>query len=926
MLTRQDREDIKAIVMGFATRISELPEIEALHDGDYITVVQREYDKTYSKKASINSLLDLIKLSYPDQNGAKYQGIAHPTDTVVAPIGTDGFWIAIDPGVYTGYNNIIVSDVPKVIYYNVTTGEWSEDSLWGDVNGTARLPVHNIAGSNLVATNKFALVENRSYYIEAACLPVNSLGTIILNEYDRNGTLIASTRGVNKATIISSVGAYSGEFILEPSLLVPIDANNSEVLITASLRSLAEAIYRYFAIFDSISQRITSLEDEFAEGGRVTVAESSLVQQANLIATKVSQSTYDENNQLISQQFSNVEQRAGRIAASVEEVNNSLNGYKTTDKANFEILATAIVGTVSSFAYDENGVLTNSTKSIIEQQAYNIRLDVIDESLGANGSINNALLNTGINITSGKITVTSNQFILRNQHGTRGLTLTTDGNGDPLIDISNLKVSDVFRTTAWSTEKGDLKDYADTVSGNATNNAVNTAETYFNNIVYGQGGTAQNPTSGSVLYAIKTLNDDLSSLDTTITGAGGLASRIQDAEEGLSDLGYLAEALFDGNIVTAGGLLLGSLIQLGSKHSGNTDVAIDSTVTQATWKVWSGLNGVYAASAYGGGIAAWYGGAMLDRYYSGNTDANRAAKTLFRFDGSGYLASNKIKWDALGNLTIDGYVLTSEIQLRDTNNNVKAGISGAYNANDYGYGIAAWYGGPKVDKFATTPTPSSYAKTLFRMDGSGYLAGGELRWGANGELIIQGASSANPVTLRDVQLTDGTDTITIANLVSLLEMRSWFRTTTVGNVTYLELITSNTGIRGFVTNGFISSGGYSGGGSPSDKRLKDNISSFKYSPELLMSLMPREWDWNKLSNMQGHASGFVAQEIMQLIPYAVGTIKNSNHNEHLTLDYNMFHALEVAGLQDHEIRIIELEKAVKARDEKIAELEKRLRS
>ena len=64
--------------MSFATRISELPDIEALHDSDVITVVQTEYDRTYSKKASISALLDLIKLTYPDQNGAKYQGIAHP--------------------------------------------------------------------------------------------------------------------------------------------------------------------------------------------------------------------------------------------------------------------------------------------------------------------------------------------------------------------------------------------------------------------------------------------------------------------------------------------------------------------------------------------------------------------------------------------------------------------------------------------------------------------------------------------------------------------------------------------------------------------------------------------------------------------------------------------------------------------------------
>lgn len=93
---------------------------------------------------------------------------------------------------------------------------------------------------------------------------------------------------------------------------------------------------------------------------------------------------------------------------------------------------------------------------------------------------------------------------------------------------------------------------------------------------------------------------------------------------------------------------------------------------------------------------------MLDRAISGNTDANRAAKSLFRFDGSGYLANNNIYWDALGNLTVGGYILTHEVQVGYQNGNnwtVMAGISGDYDANDatHGYGIAAWYGGPKVD-------------------------------------------------------------------------------------------------------------------------------------------------------------------------------------------------------------------------------------
>ena len=51
-------------------------------------------------------------------------------------------------------------------------------------------------------------------------------------------------------------------------------------------------------------------------------------------------------------------------------------------------------------------------------------------------------------------------------------------------------------------------------------------------------------------------------------------------------------------------------------------------------------------------------------------------------------------------------------------------MSGLYDATATGKGIAAWYGGPKVDlaDYLTANPIPAHAKTVFRMDGSGYIA------------------------------------------------------------------------------------------------------------------------------------------------------------------------------------------------------------
>lgn len=121
--------------------------------------------------------------------------------------------------------------------------------------------------------------------------------------------------------------------------------------------------------------------------------------------------------------------------------------------------------------------------------------------------------------------------------------------------------------------------------------------------------------------------------------------------------------------------------------------------------------------------------------------AEDVPSSLRKFADLQYLA------DALGeNTNIDGgLILTSLIQLRDTNGNVLSGISGLYDTtlDDPKKSIAAWYGGVKTDWEALsdaqkqTATEGSYAKSLFRMDGTGYVASGNISWDSLGRVTLK---------------------------------------------------------------------------------------------------------------------------------------------------------------------------------------------
>ena len=104
----------------------------------------------------------------------------------------------------------------------------------------------------------------------------------------------------------------------------------------------------------------------------------------------------------------------------------------------------------------------------------------------------------------------------------------------------------------------------------------------------------------------------------------------------MAGLEYIKAALVDGDTVVKGGLILSTLIAL-RNDKGN---------------VTAGING---ANTKENAIALWLGGKAIDKQASTTTEEEKkiAAKSLLRFDGTGYFANGNLWWDADGILHAD---------------------------------------------------------------------------------------------------------------------------------------------------------------------------------------------------------------------------------------------------------------------------------
>lgn len=103
-----------------------------------------------------------------------------------------------------------------------------------------------------------------------------------------------------------------------------------------------------------------------------------------------------------------------------------------------------------------------------------------------------------------------------------------------------------------------------------------------------------------------------------------------------NDVAYLRAATNNGATLVDGGLILSNLMALGQ-------------TVNSQFSIQAGMNGMMNIdrTRLGGGVAAWYGGDMSDKDDL-DTGVTAYAKSLFRFDGSGYLAGGNIFWNNQG--------------------------------------------------------------------------------------------------------------------------------------------------------------------------------------------------------------------------------------------------------------------------------------
>ena len=142
-----------------------------------------------------------------------------------------------------------------------------------------------------------------------------------------------------------------------------------------------------------------------------------------------------------------------------------------------------------------------------------------------------------------------------------------------------------------------------------------------------------------------------------------------------------------------------------------------------------------------------------------------------------------------------GLVLTSLIGLRDTGGNTTAGINGITEKSAKGGGVAAWFGGEMVDKDYNDGSKTP-ANTIFRFDGSGYVAGGAIWWGTDGRVhadptsfIISEKNLGAYLTFFEPTWKAGSAGTSVADLVSLKPNAPFSKLGVSGDATFEGAIT-----------------------------------------------------------------------------------------------------------------------------------------
>jgi hypothetical protein len=89
----------------------------------------------------------------------------------------------------------------------------------------------------------------------------------------------------------------------------------------------------------------------------------------------------------------------------------------------------------------------------------------------------------------------------------------------------------------------------------------------------------------------------------------------------------------------------------------------------------------------------------------------------------------------------------------------------------------------------------------------------------------------------------------------------------------------------------------------SDARGKENISEIHYGLDTVMALYPRQYD---VKSDGSHAIGFVAQEVLPVVPELVHVTRRTENDEFYGLDYGSMTAVLVKAIQEQQALITSL--------------------
>ncbi|WKN43204.1 tail fiber domain-containing protein [Tunicatimonas pelagia] len=116
-----------------------------------------------------------------------------------------------------------------------------------------------------------------------------------------------------------------------------------------------------------------------------------------------------------------------------------------------------------------------------------------------------------------------------------------------------------------------------------------------------------------------------------------------------------------------------------------------------------------------------------------------------------------------------------------------------------------------------------------------------------------------------------------------------------------------------------------GGGSwavCSDRKLKRNIQPFSYGLETITQVNPVSFEYNGLANTQeGERNvGVIAQELQQIAPFMVNTVKQEGMDDYLTVDPSAFDFMLINAIQEQQNMLKEQQQLIQQLQQQVKQL------